>query len=487
MENSPRLGLPYLDAQQAMKHVTHNEALRMLDALVQPVILGSALTSPPASPEDGDSYIVAEGGSGAWSGQDNAIATYQGGAWLFHTPAAGWLAYDADAAEHVVFTSAGWQGFGGHGGATLDFFGIHTDADASNRLALAADASLFSHDGSDHRLKVNKASATDTASVLFQSDYSGRAEFGLCGDDDWHVKVSPDGSTWYEAFHVDKDTGNIGVNEAGAIVPLDVFGQCIISPNPTPTNESSSYYLQVTNNAGNAAMKFTAGAAGTCYFGLGSPTSALGSGIEFANSLGRLGFRNGALGLTISNSQAVAFPGISTTASAANAFLDSANGNNLLRSTSSLKYKKDVEPLEPAYCEALMTLEPIWYRSKAEADNPAWSWYGFAAEDVAAIDPRMVHYGFGEDDYEPVEVQVPFDELDAKGRPVLDADGKPEQVCETQTELRLKPGAEPSPQGVAYERFVVHHQLMIKSLLDRVAALESTVLAEACHSAPIVS
>src|SRR5690606_5062905 len=37
--------------------------------------------------------------------------------------------------------------------------------------------------------------------------------------------------------------------------------------------------------------------------------------------------------------------GISTTASAANAFLDSGAGNSILRSTSSLKYKKDIEPL----------------------------------------------------------------------------------------------------------------------------------------------
>ncbi len=56
-------------------------------------------------------------------------------------------------------------------------------------------------------MKVNKNAATDTASVIFQTGFSGRAEFGLAGDDDWHVKVSPNGSTWHEAFVVDRGTG----------------------------------------------------------------------------------------------------------------------------------------------------------------------------------------------------------------------------------------------------------------------------------------
>ena len=35
MENSANLQLPYIMPSQAQKHVTHNEAVRTLDALVQ--------------------------------------------------------------------------------------------------------------------------------------------------------------------------------------------------------------------------------------------------------------------------------------------------------------------------------------------------------------------------------------------------------------------------------------------------------------------
>jgi microcystin-dependent protein len=54
---------------------------------------------------------------------------------------------------------------------------------------------------------VNKETDGDTASLLFQSAWSGRAEIGLAGDTDFVVKVSADGSAWTEAIRVDKDTG----------------------------------------------------------------------------------------------------------------------------------------------------------------------------------------------------------------------------------------------------------------------------------------
>jgi len=85
---------------------------------------------------------------------------------------------------------------------------------------------------------------------------------------------------------------------------------------------------------------------------------------------------------------AVQFPLISTTASAANAFIDNANSNNLLRSTSSIRYKQDVHTLDVA--NEVLKLRPIRYRSKAAADDPKLWWYGLIAEEVAKVDPRLI-------------------------------------------------------------------------------------------------
>ena len=72
--------LPYILAAQAQKHVIVNEALRLLDGLVQLAVLDRHLTTPPASPADGDRYIVALGAVGAWSGWDLNIAYWVDGA-----------------------------------------------------------------------------------------------------------------------------------------------------------------------------------------------------------------------------------------------------------------------------------------------------------------------------------------------------------------------------------------------------------------------
>jgi hypothetical protein len=93
----------------------------------------------------------------------------------------------------------------GHPRAAL--FGVNATADATTRFAVAAAASLFNHAGNGHQHKINKNSATDTASLLFQTGASGRAEMGTAGDDNFHFKVSADGSTWKEAIVIDRSTG----------------------------------------------------------------------------------------------------------------------------------------------------------------------------------------------------------------------------------------------------------------------------------------
>jgi hypothetical protein len=81
-----------------------------------------------------------------------------------------------------------------------------------------------------------------------------------------------------------------------------------------------------------------------------------------------------------------------TTASAANMFV--ASTGNLNRSTSSIKYKTDVEDAELSYSESLVfNSRPVWYRSLSESDPSEYSYWGFIAEEVAEIDPRMVHWG----------------------------------------------------------------------------------------------
>jgi hypothetical protein len=87
------LSLPVIEAAQAQKHVTHNDALTLLDCLTQLAVESRTLTAPPASPADGACYIAAAGATGAWSGFDNQLALYSGGGWLRLAPVSGLKAW----------------------------------------------------------------------------------------------------------------------------------------------------------------------------------------------------------------------------------------------------------------------------------------------------------------------------------------------------------------------------------------------------------
>jgi hypothetical protein len=349
MADTPNLVLPYLAANQSQKHVTVNEALRRLDALVQVTVQSAALASPPVSPTEGQRWILPAAPTGPWAGHAGQIAAWQDGAWAFYAPLDGWTAIDVstdalllynagtgiwtalitgvfsdavftlqddiDPTKQARFQIAGFTagatrvftlpdvsssvavlsgvaqtfqntttfsatsvtvgsstaastvglgtgattngvtkavniGTAGVSGSTTNvaigsavagalgtltinspavtfassvsaiamaaanvsalYLGLGgATADATNRLSINAPASLFNNAGAGHQVKVNKAAATDTGSFLFQTGFSGRAEFGLTGSDDFQIKVSGDGATWFNALQLERTSGRV--------------------------------------------------------------------------------------------------------------------------------------------------------------------------------------------------------------------------------------------------------------------------------------
>ena len=61
---SARLGLPYLAAGQLQKHVTLNEALTRLDALIQTAVVSRTTSDQPTDPAEGALYILPEDATG---------------------------------------------------------------------------------------------------------------------------------------------------------------------------------------------------------------------------------------------------------------------------------------------------------------------------------------------------------------------------------------------------------------------------------------
>lgn len=227
-DTSPILSMPLIQQAQAQKHVTHNEALRILDGVVQLSVISRQIAAPPATAEPGARYIVAAGGTEAWNGRDGEVAVSElGGGWHFLTPRIGWLTWIEDEAQIAVRRAApdGWTL--ADTSADLTILGLNTVADTTNRLAVAAEATLLTHEGAGHQVKVNKAGTGDTASLLYQTGFSGRAEMGLAGTDDFSIKVSADGTTWAEALRVDAATGTATL-PVGAVINGALSGTAIV-------------------------------------------------------------------------------------------------------------------------------------------------------------------------------------------------------------------------------------------------------------------
>ncbi|MDO8985657.1 DUF2793 domain-containing protein [Cypionkella sp.] len=371
--------LPYILAAQAQKHITHNEALRLLDAMVQLSVLDRSLTTPPASPVDGDRHLVASGSTGLWAGWDLNVAFWIDGVWMRLVPRPGWLAWIADEAVFAVWNGTSWDpvgepvdvsdavfslvndadptkkalfslsgittgttrtfslpnssselailagtqtftgnktfsgtvvvsaaaasfgtatttatyGFGtgatttgvtktlniGIGGAsgsttvvnigsatagaggsmvvntpTVTFANAVTQvgmpqanltaqllglggatADSFNRLSMNTPAVLLNNAGAGIEATVNKAAAGNDAAFAFKTGFSVRALIGLLGDDDFSFKVSPNGSTFYDAILVDRTNGQVELPQPTILPGLSA------APTPPPVGKASVY------------------------------------------------------------------------------------------------------------------------------------------------------------------------------------------------------------------------------------------------------
>lgn len=207
-DTSTILSLPYILPAQAQKHVTHNEALRQLDVIVQLAVIARSLAAPPNAPLRGDRYIVAAAASGEWVGKSGQIALFDDGTWQFFAPVAGWTAWVAAESALVSFNGSLWVAQA-DGLQSFSQIGISATADASNRLAVSSPATLLNHAGAGHQVKVNKATITDTASLLFQTGFSGRAEMGTAGNDDFAIKVSADGTAFVTGLSIAGASGQV--------------------------------------------------------------------------------------------------------------------------------------------------------------------------------------------------------------------------------------------------------------------------------------
>ena len=258
------LALPYILASQSDKHVSFNAAMDVLDVASQLTVASRIRSSPPTSPNLGESWIVAAAPSGEWTGHSGEVATLLATGWQFLSAQVGWRAWDETDNVELVFAHGTWSPAIGQG--QIPKLGIKTPADTTNVLAVSGPAILFTADASHHIVKINKATSNASGTLAFQTGYSTRAEIGLAGNDKLTIKVSADGSSFVDAVTIDQTSGAVGIGVGSPTCALHINGavrvrQFVKASLPAASTIGAGGIIYVDDDGGGPILAFSDGTA----------------------------------------------------------------------------------------------------------------------------------------------------------------------------------------------------------------------------------
>lgn len=180
------------------------------------------------------------------------------------------------------------------------------------------------------------------------------------------------------------DHAGVNVFTVGPKGPMSHIVTGTGGPILTVNSTTSTQYKILFTDAAGGTQRGYLGADVNYAFVVGAAGTA--SGLFTVNHVGQVGVGGGMI-----------YAGYGTTAAAANMHIDGSNA--VLKSTSSLRYKKDIKALAAKTAkDIIMALNPITYVSKSEYDGPGRH-YGLIAEEVAEIEPRLITFAYADKDW----------------------------------------------------------------------------------------
>lgn len=106
-KTGPNLGMNYgWDLGESGWNTGMDSNLRKLDAVVNSAVLN--IVNTPAVTTDGTRYLVGTSPSGDFAGHADQLAVRQEGAWVFYTPAAGWVTYNLANGKTYRYNGGVW-------------------------------------------------------------------------------------------------------------------------------------------------------------------------------------------------------------------------------------------------------------------------------------------------------------------------------------------------------------------------------------------
>lgn len=152
--------------------------------------------------------------------------------------------------------------------------GIGNAVSGSHKLQVEGHTTLFNNPAGDVDLYLSKAASTDESTIYFQNNFSTRAQIGTEGTDDFVIKTSPDGSSFFTSVTIDKDDGIANFTTVpkvgGTNLPVASFttiaisGQSdVVADGPTDTlTLVAGSNITLTTNAGTDTITIAASGGG---------------------------------------------------------------------------------------------------------------------------------------------------------------------------------------------------------------------------------
>lgn len=108
--NGPNIGVMVNGANGDAHYAQFMAFLRAVDLFMMPTVKGYLTNTPPASPADGDTYIVGAAPTGAWAGKAGSVARWSSvqNGWEHYTPKNGWRLEASTLNEAYRYTSSAW-------------------------------------------------------------------------------------------------------------------------------------------------------------------------------------------------------------------------------------------------------------------------------------------------------------------------------------------------------------------------------------------
>ena len=303
-------------------------------------------------------------------------------------------------------------------GASASFYHCFSDSCAIN-VALTGGDTEQAYNSYDARVSFSGA-----YNYNHYAGFQSAPTFGTSGTvrDYWAYvasgTVTAGALTRYKAFFAANVIGNVGTEIGFYSADLtagltDNFGIYIDGTVKSRVNklgiayDTPSQMLDVNAPTGDVAITFRRAGSAGAFFGLPNSADSIMTGSTAGDFIIRIASNDFAVtcdggvsaAIKANSSNAVFLPGIGTTANAANAYIDNAATNSILRSTSTREGKADFEDMtEGRALEIVQALRPKWFSSLSVHDRAEQRHLGLFAEDVAAIEPALAHWTKADND-----------------------------------------------------------------------------------------